>query len=265
MNNLNLRLEAPSDYYEVENLTREAFWNTFRDPGHCICDEHLLIHRLRKGQTFVPELNYIAELNNKLVGHIIYTKCKVVDDLGKSHEMLTFGPISVLPEYQNIGIGKALMTRTFKVAKQLGYRAVIIFGHPNYYPRVGFKPAIEFGITTSDGSNFDAFMAYPLFEGALNGIQGKSYFDPAYEDLNQDDVLEFDKQFTPKSGHSHISMDVLLERLNPNAKKAIQALGFESLALLQTKSYAEILALDGMNEETFEIIRNVMKEFHLPW
>ena len=63
------------------------------------------------------------------------------------------------------------MLRTFDEARKLGYRAIVIFGHPDYYPRMGFRRAAEFGITTADGSSFDAFMALPLYEGALDEIR----------------------------------------------------------------------------------------------
>jgi len=104
---LTFRLEVPGDYYTVEELTREAFWG-FRGE-RLICDEHLLVHKLRFADAFVPELDYIVETGGKIVGHIIYTKSRIESEDGKKHETLTFGPLSVLPEYQNKGIGKALM------------------------------------------------------------------------------------------------------------------------------------------------------------
>ena len=195
--NWTLRLEVPGDYYTVEGLTREAFWR-FRGE-RLICDEHLLVHKLRSSGAFVPELDYIAETGGKIIGHIIYTKSWIESEDGKKHETLTFGPLSILPDYQNKGIGKALMLHSFAEAKKLGYRAVIIFGHPDYYPRVGFKRAAEFGLTTPDGSVFDAFMVYPLYDGALEGISGKFYTDPVYEQLTGEETLEFDKRF-PKKG-----------------------------------------------------------------
>jgi GNAT superfamily N-acetyltransferase len=71
--NLTLRLETPSDYRAVEELTREAFWG-YTSPT---CDEHYLVHLLRQSPAFVPELDYVAEANGRLVGNIIYTKAKV--------------------------------------------------------------------------------------------------------------------------------------------------------------------------------------------
>ena len=261
---IHIRQEQPTDHFAVESLTRDAFW-PFRWDGLQICDEHLLVHRLRKCDAFIPELNLIAELDGKPAGHIIYTISKVIDDADNAYNMLTFGPLSVHPDYQSRGIGQALMRHSFKIAKDLGHRAVIIFGHPNYYPRVGFYRAAEFGLTTSDGKTFDPFMAYPLYKGALDGIKGRYYLAPIYETLTQEDALEFDKKFPPKAPHTTIPMDILLGRLKPPAKEAIQTLGFTSMAMLQTKSEGELLALEGITPNTIKIIRTVMGENGLNW
>ncbi|MCL2528003.1 MAG: N-acetyltransferase [Defluviitaleaceae bacterium] len=262
---LNLRLEKPTDHYAVEELTREAFWKQGWEAKPQICDEHLLVNRLRTCASFVPELNYVAEAHGKLAGHIIYTKSKIVNDYGVAHEMLTFGPLSVLPDYHGKGIGKALMLHTFGIAKQLGYRAIIIFGHPDYYPRVGFRRGAEFGLTTSEYKTFDPFMAYPLYDGALDGICGRYFIDPVYEDLKEEDVMAFDKKFPPKEMHMPIPVDVLLNRLKPEARMAIQGLGFEVLTMMQTKSQGEISALAGVDDFAVETIRGVMEEHGYRW
>jgi len=261
MMNLSFRLEAPADYHAVEELTREAFWKT----NMSVCDEHLLVRRLRECPSFVPELDYVALLDGKLVAHIIYTKSKIVDDNGKVYETLTFGPLSVLPEYQNKGIGKALMHHTFAQAKKLRYHAVIIFGYPDYYPRVGFRRAAEFGITTADGKTFDPFMVYPLYDGALDGISGRYYLDPVYETLTQEDALEFDKQFPPKEKHIPVPINALLDCLEPEARKAIQKLNLPSLLAITRKSEREISALEGIDEAALAVIRTITRENGLRW
>ncbi|MCL1786712.1 MAG: GNAT family N-acetyltransferase [Defluviitaleaceae bacterium] len=261
-----IREEQEADHYAVEALTRDAFWKTHRSgDGADICDEHLLVHRLRTSPALVPSLNLVAEMDGKLVGHIIYSISHVVDNAGNSHEMLTFGPLSVLPVYQGKGVGQALMRYSFLVAKELGYRGVIIYGHPGYYPRVGFTTADVFGITTLDGNNFDAFMAYPLYDGALDGIHGRHHADDVFENLTQADARAFDKKFPPMPPHAPVPMDVLLSRLHSPGKEAVQALGFNTLAMLQTKSQGEIAALAGMDESAMEIIRAVMAENNLEW
>ena len=265
MNQLIIRQETPADHYAVEELTREAFWNTFWDKGQQICDEPLLVSKLRKSEAFVPELNLVAELDGAIVGHIIYSISKIVCDDGTTHKTLTFGPLSVHPSCQGNGIGAALMRHSFDIARDMGHRAVIIFGHPNYYPRVGFRPAAEFGITTADGGNFDAFMALPLYEGALDGICGKYYLDAVYEQLTQEEALEFDKKFPPKAFHTPAGIDVLLDRLEPVARAAVESLGFHTVALFKTRSLREISALEGIDEKAIDTIRKVLQENGIVW
>jgi predicted N-acetyltransferase YhbS/uncharacterized protein YdhG (YjbR/CyaY superfamily) len=189
-----LRKEKKADWKVVEQVT---YW-AFRDAPPTGADddgnEALLAHKLRSCAAFVPELDYVAELNGSIIGNIMYTKSKVVSDsegsVTREWDTLTFGPVSVLPKYQRQGVGSALIRKTLEAARELGYRAVLIFGHESYYPRFGFKPASEFGITTADGKDFPAFMALPLYDGALDGVCGRLICDEVYVTL---DRVESDK------------------------------------------------------------------------
>ena len=262
--NIQFRLETPADYRAVEELTREAFW-AFWEPNQNICNEHLLVHRLRSVPSFVPELDFVAELDGMIVGHIIYTKSKIIDDAGHEHEMLTFGPISVLPEYQSLGIGQALMRHSFEEAHRLGFRAVLIFGHPDYYPRAGFRRAAEFGITTADGGSFDAFMVYPLFVSALDGVNGRYYIDPVYDQLTEEATLEFDRQFPYKEPFVTTSFNILLDRLEPDARSAMESIGCQSLEMMTSISEREISSLLGVNVAAVETIRSILHENGIRW
>lgn len=111
-----IRLENEKDYHEVENLTREAFWDLYQ-PG---CTEHLIVHNIRKGSSFIPELDFVALSDDKIVGNIIYSKSTVVDKDNHKHGVITFGPISVLPSFQKQGIGSALIAHTKKLAQAMG-------------------------------------------------------------------------------------------------------------------------------------------------
>ena len=71
---MNIRLEQEKDYYEVENLTREAFWNVYR-PG---CYEHYILYKIRTDECYVKELSYVMEENNRLIGSIVYAKGKIL-------------------------------------------------------------------------------------------------------------------------------------------------------------------------------------------
>lgn len=190
---IKLRLEKEADFRTVENLTREAFWNVYK-PG---CDEHFVLHNLRNSQDFIRELDFVAELDGTIVGNIVYSKGKIVNENGVEYEVICFGPISVLPDLQGKGIGRKLIEHTTKIAKDMGFKAIVIFGHPAYYHRFGFKAAEKFDIHTADGKNFDAFMVKELSEGSLQGVSGRFIDSEAFK-VNNDEFEIFDKAFPPK-------------------------------------------------------------------
>ncbi|MCD8139204.1 MAG: N-acetyltransferase [Planctomycetaceae bacterium] len=196
-----LRPTRPSEFRETEVLTREAFTGLvlpagprIPEPGEPPCDEHLLLHRLRESDLYIPELDWVALDGDTIIGNIVYSHSKVVDDDGAVHSVITFGPLSVLPSRQRQGVGKALLKATMEHAKSMGFKGIVIYGHPSYYPRFGFVDAGRFGITTAEGENFDAFMACELFPGELDGVSGKFVVDEIFR-ISMDDLREFDKLF----------------------------------------------------------------------
>ena len=189
---IELRLEEEKDYRIVEELTREAFWN-IHFPG---ADEHLLVHNLRKTKEFIRNLDFVAISDQKIVGNIVYVETKIID-LEKEHIVLTLGPISVLPEYQNKGIGTKLINKTIELSKKMGYRAIIIYGDPEYYKKFGFKISKEYNITNREGKYPAALLVLELFPNALNGINGK--FDEGKQYKIDGTELEiFEKRFIKK-------------------------------------------------------------------
>ncbi len=191
---IHIRQEQPADYKKTEQMTREAF-ATLDLPGREDIEEHFLLHNLRGSNAFVPQLCLVAEVNGEIMGNIAYSKNKIINDNGQEWEILTFGPLGVLPQNQKQGIGALLVEESLLIAKALGYKGIIIFGHPTYYPRFGFENAKEYNITTEDGQNFDAFMALELFEGALQGVSGKYIMDAVFY-TDKEKLAEYDKQFT---------------------------------------------------------------------
>ena len=162
-----LRLEEEKDHKIVENLTREAFWN-----NHVTgCDDHLLIHNLRKAKDFIKELDFVAIYNENIVGNIVYVKSKIINNFIE-HTVLTFVPVSVLPEYQNKGIGSKLINHTIKLSKEMGYKAIIIYGDPEYYSRFGFKASKQYKITNRENKYPAALLVLELYPNALNDIEG---------------------------------------------------------------------------------------------
>ncbi len=194
--NIILRNEIEKDYFIVENLTREAFWNVYK-PG---CDEHLLTHNIRSLPCFIKELDFVAEIDGNIVGNIIYSLSQLTGSNGNTHGFISFGPIAVHPDYQKKGIGSALINHTFRLAEQLGYTAVFITGNPDYYQRFGFTAAFDYGIHLKgipENERAEFFMVRPLKQNALDGISGILEFDECFE-VDQNELQEFDRQFPPK-------------------------------------------------------------------
>jgi predicted N-acetyltransferase YhbS len=193
INDLTIRLETPADYREVEYITREAFWN-HHVPG---CDEHFLAHVLRESSCFIPELDFVAVQQGRIVGNIMYTHAKISGDDGAEYPVISFGPVSVLPEWQGNGVGSALVRHSLSRASELGHTAVLIYGDPAYYSRLGFLSAESFGICTADDCYMDALQALELVAGALREKQGRFQEDHAYE-VDADASAAFDKSFPTK-------------------------------------------------------------------
>jgi len=189
---IELRPEEEKDYKTVENITREAFWNNYV-PG---CDEHFLVHNLRKTDVFIKELDFVALCNNEIVGNIMYAKSTVKNN-DLEYAILTFGPLSVLPEYQDKGIGGKLINHTIELSKKLGYKGIIIYGDPEYYKRFGFKESKEYKITNKDKKFPAALLVLELYPNALNGIEGIFDEGKAYE-IDKNEADEFDKNFIAK-------------------------------------------------------------------
>ena len=182
-----------NDFLITENITRETFWNLFKSG----CDEHLVLHKLRKSTSYISSLDLVALWRNRILGHMISTKAKVVDKQNTEHQVLCVGPISVLPEFQKMGIGSKLINESIAIAKESGFLGMVLFGHPDYYQRFGFINAQRFGITTKDGLNFEPFMALELQPNSLLTVSGMFYEDKAFE-TNEEELNAFEKLFPKK-------------------------------------------------------------------
>lgn len=236
-----LRREEPADHRAVESLTRDAFWGT-EGPG---CTEHLLVHRLRDAESFVPELDWVAEVDGVVVGHVVYSRARVVG-ADRAVDVLTFGPLSVLPAHQASGLGSALMRHTLAEAARLGHRAVVVYGHPDYYPRFGFRRGADLGITAPGGATFDALMALELVDGGLGGVRGEFHEDPAFHTLDDADVAAFDATFPPKEPAVMTALDEVEGHVPAEVVGALRAAGFPSFELVLRMSGAELAAMDGV-------------------
>lgn len=194
---ISIRTELEKDYRRVEEITRAAFLYPERiERGGIGCPyEHWMVHELRR-RDGIPELSLVAEVDNIVIGHIICSKAEV-RTFDSILPVLNFGPLSVLPEYQRKGVGKALIKSMIFKADELGFGAILFFGRPEYYPQFGFKEASTWQITDSDGYNYPAFMGMELISGYLSCAKdGKYYESDIYDDsLNRNKVKDFDMEF----------------------------------------------------------------------
>lgn len=165
-----IRLENPCDYRTVETITREAFWN-LSVPG---CDEHYYVHVMRSHADFIPELDLVLEVDGKIIGNVMYTKCKLTDEIGEEKPILSFGPVCILPEYQRKGYGKALLEHSFEKALELGYDTIVIFGNPDNYVARGFKSCKKYNVCLAGNVYPTALLVKELRTGVLSGKNGHS-------------------------------------------------------------------------------------------
>jgi predicted N-acetyltransferase YhbS len=190
---INIRQAHENDYETVTELTREAFWNLYR-PG---CDEHYLVHRMRSHDDYLPELEYVAEMDHEIVGSIIYTKSHVINELGEKTQTATFGPLCVHPRYQRRGIGTALIEFTKKLVIEKKYPAIIILGDPHNYCKHGFRAGKDHHVSTLDGKYPLGLLVLELERGFFDTHRWKFKESSVYE-IESDEVDDFDKGFPPK-------------------------------------------------------------------
>lgn len=189
---LNIRRETPEDYPVVEDLTRRAFYNLYV-PG---CAEHYLVHIMRDHQDFIPELDLVLELDGQVIGAILYTKARLVDEAGNEKTVLTFGPVCVAPEHQRRGYGRRLMEHSFQQAAAMGCGVIVIFGSPSNYVGRGFQSCKRHNIHTEDGRYPAAMLVKELKPGALDGRKWVYHSSPVME-IDEEAARRYDDSLEP--------------------------------------------------------------------
>ncbi len=125
-----IRLETSNDIDAITDLTIAAFAN-LEISNHT---EQYVVEGLRAANALT--LSLVAELDGRLVGHIAFSPISIADG---ARDWYGLGPVSVLPDYQRMGIGKALIQQGLSQLKDLGAKGCCLVGHPTYYTKFGFK------------------------------------------------------------------------------------------------------------------------------
>ena len=200
---MNIRLEQPKDYHEVENLTREAFWNVYR-PG---CTEHYVLHQYRTNPDFIPELDFVMEEEQGcIIGHIMFSRAELVLDDGNKIPSWTFGPISIHPDYKRKGYGLQLLNYALEKARELGIGFLCMEGNIDFYRHAGFGLASRLGIhyhAEPRDAEVPYFLAQELVPGWLKrqGIINATYTPPwgyFVADNNPEAFEAYEATFPPK-------------------------------------------------------------------
>lgn len=127
-----------------------------------------LVNALRN--TDIEIISLVAEVNGDIIGHILFSPVTLTKHINL--KIAGLAPMAVLPAWQNKGIGTQLVNEGLKKCIDAGYEAVVVLGHPNYYPRFGFTPAVHFDIHTEYDVPTDVFMLLELKKGVLENISG---------------------------------------------------------------------------------------------
>lgn len=206
---MNIRLEQPKDYREVENLTRESFWNVYR-PG---CTEHYVLNQFRNNPDFIPELDFVMEESDgehlssgKIIGHIMFSKAELVLEDGSRKPSWTFGPISIHPDYKRKGYGLKLLQHALEKARDMGIGFLCMEGNIGFYRHAGFGLASKLNIhyhTEPKDAEVPYFLAQELIPGWLtsNGIAEATYCPPKgyfVADEKPEAFEAYDATFTKK-------------------------------------------------------------------
>lgn len=174
---ITIRKEEVKDYTAVFNLIAKAF-ETEEQSDH---REQFLVEQLRDSGSFVDELSLVALYNDKIVGHLLLTKIKINNNY-QSFDSLALAPVSVLPEYQKLGVGSKLILAGHQKAIEMGFLSVVLLGHKDYYPRFGYQPCEMFHIRLPFDVPADFCMALELIPGSLKGVSGVVEYDAAFSE-----------------------------------------------------------------------------------
>ncbi|MBK5515288.1 N-acetyltransferase [Bacillus sp. TH11] len=169
-----IRQEQQNDCSKTEEVVKQAFSNEeFSDKR-----EHELVKRIRKCDAFIPELSLVA-VDERIVGHILLSKITIEQD-GTSVKSLALAPVSVTPSHQKKELAEKLIVAALEKAKELGYESVVVLGHPEYYPKFGFKKASDWNIKAPFEVPDEVFMVIELGENALQGVEGIVQYSSAF-------------------------------------------------------------------------------------
>ena len=167
-----IREEEPADYSQVFEINAQTFETDL---------EAKLVEALRN--RVEPLISLVALVDERLVGHILFTPVTVEGCAKGGAALMGLGPMAVLPEHQNSGIGSRLVEEGLARCRALGAEAVFVLGHADYYPRFGFEPAKRYALRYKSEELDPYFMVLELKPGVLKSVSGDVHYSPEFEEV----------------------------------------------------------------------------------
>jgi putative acetyltransferase len=168
--NLNIRIETTGDYPAVYEVNRLAFGRV---------EEAELVERIRPLTIEITSM--VAVLGDMIVGHVLFSPVTVQKNPG-AIVALGLGPVAILPDYQRQGFGTRLTEAGLRQCKLSGCKIVFVLGHPEYYPRFGFKPAVDGGFYYKNHEFDPYFFFLELEPGAAFELSGEVHYLPPFDE-----------------------------------------------------------------------------------
>lgn len=165
-----IRPETSADYKAITYVEEHA----------CGLNEANLVQVLRFHHKVI--LSLVAVMNEQVVGHILFSPV-VIEATEGVINAVGLGPMGVLPQFQRQGIGSALVRNGLEALRKDNYTAVVVLGHPEFYPRFGFSPSVVYGIKSQYDVPDDVFMVAELVPGALLGKSGTVVYSPEFSSV----------------------------------------------------------------------------------
>jgi putative acetyltransferase len=125
-----------------------------------------------------PLISLVAEDDAEIVGHILFSPVTLANEPGLT--LMGLAPMAVMPSWQRQGVGSSLIREGLERCRQLNAAAVVVLGHPEYYPRFGFSPAARLSLRSEYEVPEEAFMVRELSDGALSGRSGTVRYHPVF-------------------------------------------------------------------------------------
>ena len=156
---MDIRAEQPEDRAAIRSCNERAFGRAA---------EADVVDMIRSAGNALVSL--VAVDGDQVVGHILFSPVTIAE-APADFRAVSLGPMSVIPERQNQGIGSRLVDAGLQACERGGCDAVVVLGHPSYYPRFGFNRAADHGLHNEYNAD-RAFMVRPLRGGALAKVAG---------------------------------------------------------------------------------------------